>query len=86
MSNKSGLYESGKAINTLLEINNFISENKFPPSIRDLADTLGVNSTSVMSHRIDFLVRHGWITKKDRVARSIVITKKGRDVINAAKK
>ncbi|MCE5198873.1 MAG: transcriptional repressor LexA [Armatimonadota bacterium] len=51
-------------------IKNFIAENGYPPSIRELRPTLGISSLRGVTIHLDALERKGWI-QRARTSRSI---------------
>lgn len=66
---------------TLAAIVAHIEANGYPPSVRDLLGAAGVKSSSTMHGILDRMVRRGWITHSPKVARSIVVTPEGRDIL-----
>jgi repressor LexA len=73
-------------LETLECIDDFISEHRYPPSIRDLVSLMPINSTSVTNRRLDLLENSGLITRVPGLSRTIVITKQGRKVLDAQEK
>lgn len=49
----------------------FIQENKYPPSIREIMTTLGISSTSVVNYNLNVLAREGYISRHKELARGI---------------
>lgn len=66
--------------NTLHFINTFYMANGFPPSIQEIASDSAVACNAIQG-RIESLENNGFLTKKKRVARSIVLTRKGMDAL-----
>jgi repressor LexA len=52
-------------------IRSFIRKNEYPPSIREIMNTLGISSTSVVNYNLNALVREGYITRHKELARGI---------------
>ena len=59
----------------LKKIYDYIAENSYPPSIRDLAGLLDINSPRGISDHLDSLAKKGYIERKSS-ARSIRLTGK----------
>lgn len=53
----------------------FIDENKYPPTVRELVTMTGINSTSEISNCINRLSQKGYITYRGRTARSISVNR-----------
>ena len=51
----------------------YISENNYPPTVRELVAMTGINSTATISSCINRLSRKGYLTYKGRTARSICV-------------
>lgn len=62
---------SAKQQNMLEFIREFIRDNSYPPSIRDIGRALGISSTSVVKYNLDILVREGHIERDRTVSRGI---------------
>ena len=56
-------------------INNFIVNNKYSPSVRDLALALNLSSTSTVQSHLDRLQEKGYITKNKAMPRTLHILK-----------
>ena len=56
-------------------INEFMVENPFPPTIRDIAHSCGISSTSVVDYNLRILEREGYISRTADVSRGIRLTK-----------
>jgi repressor LexA len=52
-------------------IRKFIGERQFPPSIREIGNTVGISSTSVVSYNLDALERKGYIERDGEISRGI---------------
>jgi len=55
----------------LRAIRDFVDENGYPPSIRQLCELADISSTSVASYNLDILQREGYITRDPEVSRGI---------------
>ncbi|MBQ4899337.1 MarR family transcriptional regulator [Paenibacillus sp. Marseille-P2973] len=60
MSNKTLTQRQSEALEI---IKSFVAQNGYPPSIRELADQLGLQSSSTAFNLLDQLVRKGFINK-----------------------
>jgi repressor LexA len=58
-------------------IRNFIDENNYPPSIRDIQDGCGISSTSVVDYNLKALERLGHIRRDREVSRAIELLERG---------
>jgi len=56
-------------------INEFMVENPFPPTIRDIAHNCGISSTSVVDYNLRILEREGYISRTADVSRGIRLIK-----------
>jgi SOS-response transcriptional repressor LexA len=52
-------------------IGDFIAENNYAPSYREIMNRLGYKSVSTVAVHVDGLIAKGYLTKSDRSARSI---------------
>ncbi|ADQ41558.1 transcriptional repressor, LexA family [Caldicellulosiruptor acetigenus I77R1B] len=52
----------------------YINEKGYPPTIRELADIVGVKSSSTLHGHLQRLEKKGYITKEKRKPRTIVPT------------
>jgi len=64
---------------TLRMISELIAQQGFPPTMKELADRLGISGASVHD-QINQLVRKGYLRREPRKARGIAITEKGRKI------
>lgn len=62
-----------RKIMTFLE--EYQNENQFSPSIREIGNSIGVNSTSLVDYYLRQLTDLGYLERNDRISRSIRITK-----------
>jgi len=66
---------SVKQKNILDVIKRKIEEKGFPPSIREIADEVGLKSTSTVAGHLTRLERKGYITRTPGTSRAISIQK-----------
>jgi repressor LexA len=52
-------------------IQEFIGENHYPPSIREIGQEVGISSTSVVKYNLDALERKGLIERSSEISRGI---------------
>jgi repressor LexA len=52
-------------------LRDFISENRFPPSIREIGKQVGISSTSVVKYNLDVLERRDLIERDPDISRGI---------------
>ncbi|MGD8397806.1 MAG: transcriptional repressor LexA [Anaerolineae bacterium] len=52
-------------------IRDFIWENQFPPTIRQIGEEVGISSTSVVKYNLDALERKGYIERDPEISRGI---------------
>ncbi|MBC7236552.1 MAG: transcriptional repressor LexA [Chloroflexi bacterium] len=52
-------------------IQEFIRENSYPPTVREIGEAVGISSTSVVMYNLKELERKGFITRERDVSRSI---------------
>lgn len=64
---------------TLQEIRLFTSQRGFPPTIKELADILGISHASAHG-QVNQLVRKGYLKREPRKARGIAITDKAQEL------
>ncbi len=65
----------------------FVEKNSYSPSIRQIGESIGVKSTSLVDYYLNFLEQEGYIARDGRVSRSIrvfkpVYTKEGGPALN----
>jgi len=65
-------------LKTLNEIRLFLNERGFPPTIKELADVLGISHSSAHD-QVSQLVRKGYIKREPKKARGLVITNKAQE-------
>ena len=59
--------------NILAAIQEYIEDHGFPPSVRDIQDMTGINSTSKVQRILNELADEGYIERTPETARSIVL-------------
>lgn len=62
---------SPKQRNILAFMRDFVDENSYPPSIRDILGGCGISSTSVVDYNLRALERMGYIRRDREVSRAI---------------
>jgi repressor LexA len=55
-------------------IADFIEENKYPPSVREIMDGMGIESPNGVIRHLDALEAKGFIGRKANISRAIWIT------------
>jgi repressor LexA len=61
---------------TLKFIKEFIAKNKYAPTVREICDGTGIESTATVKRKLLQLREHGFITFKDYLPRTIVVLDK----------
>ena len=64
---------SDKQNRILRFLNKFITENGFPPAIRDIQSGCGISSTSVVDYNLNILEKEGYIRRQSEVSRGITM-------------
>jgi repressor LexA len=49
----------------------WVDQNGYPPTIREIGEAVGINSTSVVNYNLNKLVKEGFITRSKEVSRGI---------------
>lgn len=62
-------------------ISSVISENDYPPSVRDIQAALGYRTTSVIKRYIDRLVEKGYLYKDARKGRALSLTELSKNIL-----
>lgn len=52
-------------------IQEFLDQNRFPPTIREIGETVGISSTSVVKYNLDALERKGFIERDREISRGL---------------
>lgn len=81
---RNGFRVTNHQVDTLRFISSFHDEMGFAPGLRDLMAAFGLKSTYSASQRITALERHGYVRKLPRVARSVILTERGRQVLGTS--
>src|SRR3990170_6914685 len=68
---------SAKQQRILEYIRDFIDEHDYPPSIRQIQETCGISSTSVVDYNLRILERLGLIRRDREVSRAIELLQPG---------
>ena len=66
---------------TLKEIRQFLNQRGFPPTIKELADILGISHASAHG-QVNQLVRKGYLRREPRKARGLAIIREPEDAIS----
>lgn len=61
-------------------INQFLQQNGYPPSIRDIGQAVGISSTSVVNYNLRILEREGYISRDPEVSRGLRLVGQGLDM------
>jgi repressor LexA len=60
-------------------INEFLQQNGYPPSIRDIGTAVSISSTSVVNYNLKILEREGYISRDPEVSRGLRLVGQGLD-------
>ncbi len=60
--------------NMLRYIQRYTQENGFPPTIRQIGENTGINSTSVVNYNLNKLVQAGYLNRSQHVSRGLRLT------------
>jgi repressor LexA len=52
-------------------IREYLGDRQFPPTIREIGETVGISSTSVVKYNLDILERKGFIERDGEISRGI---------------
>jgi repressor LexA len=69
MLNYDRLTDKQRAI--LRVIQEWVAQNGYPPTIRDIGEAVGISSTSVVNYNLNKLVDAGFVTRSKTVARGL---------------
>src|SRR5258708_34478383 len=58
-------------------IRQWSDEHGYPPTIREIGEAVGINSTSVVNYNLNKLVKEGFITRSKDVSRGIRVVGNG---------
>jgi repressor LexA len=76
MKDRSKLSERQRNILRFMEA--YIDGHGFPPTIRQIGEATGINSTSVVNYNLNKLVTAGYLERESRASRGIRMVKNGR--------
>ncbi len=65
-------------------LNEYIEENGYPPSIREIGAAAGISSTSVVSYNLKRLEEKGYISRDREVSRGLKLVAMGRQAMPRA--
>ena len=68
---------SGRQEAILGFINEFLGENGYPPTIRDIGAAVGISSTSVVNYNLNILEREGFLARDREVSRGLRLVGEG---------
>src|SRR5262245_44374545 len=60
--------------NMLRYIERYIQEHGYPPTIRQIGENTGINSTSVVNYNLNKLVQAGYLMRSQHVSRGLRLT------------
>jgi repressor LexA len=63
-------------------ISEFMDENGYPPSIREIGEAVDITSTSVVNYNLNRLVEGGYLNRDQNVSRGIRLLDKVSDVVD----
>jgi repressor LexA len=61
----------------LRTIDRLTRELGFPPTFRELGEAMRIASSNGVSDHLRALERHGWLTRTERTARAVLLTRSG---------
>lgn len=64
-------------------IKNYVGDNGWPPSVREISASLGATSTGTANYHLTQLQARGYIIRKARTARALRITEDGNNALYA---
>ncbi len=65
---------SERQVAILQFVNNYISENGYPPTVREIGQAVGISSTSVVNYNLRRLEEKGLISRSPAISRGIRLT------------
>ncbi|MBZ0280861.1 MAG: transcriptional repressor LexA [Anaerolineae bacterium] len=65
---------SDRQRNMLRYIETYIVDHGYPPTIRQIGENTGINSTSVVNYNLNKLVQAGYLTRSQHVSRGLRLT------------
>lgn len=60
--------------NMLRYIEKYVADHGFPPTIRQIGEATGINSTSVVNYNLNKLVQAGYLSRSSHVSRGLRLT------------
>src|SRR5689334_21783338 len=60
--------------NMLKYIEKYVTDHGFPPTIRQIGEATGINSTSVVNYNLNKLVQAGYLSRSSHVSRGLRLT------------
>jgi repressor LexA len=60
--------------NILRYIDKYVADNGFPPTIRQIGEATGINSTSVVNYNLNKLVQAGYLSRSQHLSRGLRLT------------
>ena len=61
-------------------IRRFVRERSFPPTIREIGETVGISSTSVVNYNLNALEKKGYIERDKRMSRGLRLVEAAREI------
>lgn len=71
MVNKKFTKLSERQRNILRFMQRYVTQTGYPPTIREIGEATGINSTSVVNYNLNKLVEAGYLERSDRVSRGL---------------
>lgn len=65
---------SERQLNILSCIHDYIAENGFAPTIREICQAAGIASSSVIQYQVNQMVARGYLIKSPGISRSLKLT------------
>lgn len=78
-------YDKNTSTKILEFIDVYIREERWAPSVREIAKAVGVYSTSTVFAHLERLALYGLIEKKEKSPRALRITRKGAELLERLK-
>ena len=72
---------TGRQIEILRLINTEVRRRGFPPSVREIAQIVGLSSPSTVKHHLDTLERLGYLQKVPGLPRALEVSESGRTLL-----
>lgn len=61
-------------------LEDFIDENGYPPTVREIMNGVGLTSTSLVTYYLDKLEKHGLLERESAISRGIRLTSEPREI------